>query len=134
MRLAKLPADRPMAGFTLIEILVAFTVAALVLAAIYQMLSTGLNAKSTSQRFSEAVLLAQSSLDALTGASVAPGETSDRIGVYLRQTTIRPRPDLLPATAQLAVLPYEIAVEIDWREGIRQRAVSLSTLWLGPLH
>lgn len=132
MRVAKRHADRAAAGFTLIEVLVAFTVAALVLAAIYEMLSTGLNAGTTSQRFSEAVLLAQSSLDALTGASVSPGETSDRIGTYVRQTTIRPRPDLLPAAAQLDVVPYEIEVEIDWREGVRRRAVSLSTIWLGP--
>jgi general secretion pathway protein I len=133
MPVRKRRADPAIAGFTLIEILVAFTVATLVLAAIYQMLSTGLNAKSTSQRFSEAVLLAQSSLDALTGAAISPGETSDRIGAYLRQTTIQPRPDLLPASAQLDVVPYEIAVEIDWREGVRRRAVSLSTLWLGPV-
>lgn len=134
MPVPKRHAERSPAGFTLVEVLVAFTVAALVLGAIYEMLSTGLNAAQSSQRFSEAVLLAQSSLDALTGASVSPGETSDRIGSYVRQTTIRPRLDLLPESSQLDVVPYEIAVEIGWREGVQQRAVSLSTIWLGPVH
>jgi len=39
---------------------------------------------------------------------------------------------LLPASAQISVMPYEIVVRVAWREGVQARDVSLSTLWLGP--
>lgn len=119
-------------GFTLIEILVAFTVAALLLAAIYEIFSGGLRAANFSRHTSEALLIAQSSLDTITGVAVQPGETTDSVDGYERTTDVRMRPDLLPANAQISVMPYEILVRISWRDGVRPRSVSLSTLWLGP--
>lgn len=119
-------------GFTLIELLVAFTVASLLLAAIYQLFSGGLRATTVSRRTSEALLIAQSSLDTITGVAVAPGETTDSVGAYERTTDVRMRPDLLPRNAQISVIPYEILVRVSWRDGIRPRSVALSTLWLGP--
>lgn len=119
-------------GFTLIELLVAFTVASLMLAAIYQIFSGGLRAANVSRRTSEAMLIAQSSLDTITGVAVAPGETTDSVDGYERTTDVRMRPDLLPHNAQISVMPYEILVRVSWRDGVRPRSVSLSTLWLGP--
>lgn len=118
------------AGFALVEILVAFAISALLLGAIYEVLSTGLQSAGTAARFSNAVLLAQSSLDALAGVPVVPGETHARIGPYERETRVRPRPDLRPAAPQLA-LPYEIDVRVAWHDGVRRREISLSTLRLG---
>lgn len=119
-------------GFTLIELLVAFTVASLLLAAIYQLFSGGLRATAVSRRTSEALLIAQSSLDTITGVAVAPGDTTDSVDGYERTTNVRMRPDLLPQNAQIAVMPYEILVRVSWRDGVRPRSVALSTLWLGP--
>lgn len=120
------------AGFTLIEILVAFTVAALLLGAIYEIFSSGMRAAALGQRMSEALLLAQSSLDAVSGVPVAPGQTTEQIDSYERVTDVQARPDLLPASAQISVIPYEIIVQVTWQDGVRQRAVALSTLWMGP--
>jgi len=119
-------------GFTLIELLVAFTVASLLLAVIYEIFSNGVRAAAVGRHTAEAVLMAQSALDTITGVAVAPGETTDMVGAFERTTDVRVRPDLLPASAQISVMPYEIVVRVAWREGVQARDVSLSTLWLGP--
>jgi general secretion pathway protein I len=129
---SSLNAERRQAGFTLIEILVAFTVATLLLGALYQVFSTGLRAGSSAEHYVDAVLLAESGLDALVGTPVAVGETTDRFGIYQRRTNIRARPDLAPADEQMAIVPYEIEVRVAWREGVRERAVLLSTIRTGP--
>ena|SRR5215469_3690653 len=119
-------------GFTLIELLVAFTVASLLLAVIYEIFSNGVRAAAVGRHSAEAMLVAQSSLDTITGVAVAPGETTDMVGAFERTTDVRMRPDLLPKSAQISVMPYEIIVRVAWRDGVQARNVSLSTLWLGP--
>src|SRR5260221_7348945 len=102
------PADnRSSAGFTLIEILVAFTVATLLLGALYQVFSTGLRSSASAEHYADAVLLAESGLDALVGTAVAVGETTDRFGLYERRTNIRARPDLGPSADQVAGAPHQ---------------------------
>ena len=119
-------------GFTLIELLVAFTVASLMLAVIYEIFSNGVRAAAVGRHTAEALLVAQSALDTVTGVAVAPGETTDTVGAFERTTDVRMRPDLLPRSAQISVMPYEIVVRVAWRDGVQARDVSLSTLWLGP--
>lgn len=125
--------DRSAHGFTLIEVLVAFAVAALMLGALYQVFSVGVRASSTAERYANAVLLAQSSLETLAGAPVAVGDTRDRIGPYERVVSIRARPDLVRDGAQPVVAPFEVDVRVAWRDGVRERDITLSTVRLGPL-
>jgi general secretion pathway protein I len=133
MQALQQPADsRASAGFTLIEILVAFTVATLLLGALYQVFSTGLRSSASAEHYAGAVLFAESGLDALAGTAVAVGETTDRFGIYERRTNIRVRPGLGPSDEQVALVPYEIEVRVAWREGVRERAVLLSTVRPGP--
>jgi general secretion pathway protein I len=120
------------AGFTLIEILVAFAIAAVMLGAIYEVFANGVRSIVTIDHYRDAVLLSESALDALANLPIAAGDTADRIGIYERSTRIWPRPDLLPAGASFRAVPYEIEVQVGWREGIRQRAVSFSTICLAP--
>jgi general secretion pathway protein I len=122
----------PEGGFTLIELLVAFALAALVLGALYTAFSQGLRVSLATQHARDAALLAASSFDAETSVPVRARQIEDRVGSFARHVVIRPRPDLVPAGAQLGVLPYEIDVEIGWREGPSVRTVALSTLWMGP--
>lgn len=129
---ARRPRHNPQRGFTLIEILVAFAVAVIVLAALYRVFSVGLRAGASAEGYSNAVLLAQSSLDTLAAGPIAVGDTTDRVGRYRRRIAIRTRMDLVPPDGPLAVIPYEIAVEVSWRDGVRSRDVALSTLRLGP--
>ncbi len=126
------PADSSAAGFTLVEILVAFTVAALLLAALYQVFSTGLRSSASAENYANAVMLAESGLDAMMGTSLAVGQTTDRINGYERTTIIRPRPELETASTQAPLKLYEIEVRVAWHDGVRERSVSLSTLRTGP--
>lgn len=123
----------PASGFTLVEILVAFVIAALLLGAVYQTFSAGARAGQGAVIYTDAILLAESGLDALAAAPIGPGETEDVIGVYRRSTSVRVRDALAPQAAQLDLVPYEIEVRVAWREGRRERAVALSTLRLAPL-
>jgi general secretion pathway protein I len=125
-------ADDPAAGFTLIEALVAFAIAAILLGAIYDIYSTGTRAATVGTRYGTAVLIAQSAIESLTNVPLSPGRTTDQIGIFDRETMVRARLDLLPQGSQLAMTPYEIDVRIAWREGLRRHDVSLSTLCLSP--
>lgn len=118
---------RPEAGFTLIEVLVSFAVAALVLGALYRVYSGGLQASLAGRRYSGAVLLAQSALDQ-TLAIAVPGD--DTVGIYHRSWAVESRADLLPSGAPPQAAPYDITVTVSWNEGVHRREVSLSTLRL----
>lgn len=123
---------RPAAGFTLIEVLVAFAVAALMLGALYTVFSSGVRSTVVIDHYRDAVLLAESAIDALSAVAVTADRSTDRIGIYERTTTVTPRPDLVPNGERRRVMAYEIAVRVAWRDGIARRGVSLSTLRLAP--
>ena len=84
-------------GFTLIEVLVAFTIAALMLGAMYDMLASDLRSEGTAEFHRDAVLIGQSALDAVATVPTSPGKSFDRIGVYEREIRITERPELKPA-------------------------------------
>ena len=126
-------AGRPDSGFTLIEILVAFTIAVVLVGGLYQVFSTGLRSASMAADYSNAILLAESALDTVGAeGALTPGQLSDRPdGKYTRSMVLRPRPDLLPPEAVNAVLiPYEIEVRVTWQNGRQVRSVALATLRL----
>jgi general secretion pathway protein I len=127
-------AGKAQSGFTLIEILVAFTVATLLLGALYQIFSAGLRSASTAEDYSNAILLAESALEVFgVEEALVTGESRDRIGQkYQRHVVVRPRPDLLSRSiVRPAVTPYEVEVDITWQNGRQARSVSLSTIRLG---
>jgi general secretion pathway protein I len=127
--------DSPPAGFTLIEILVAFAVAILVLGVVYRSFSTGLGSASAAEDYSRAVLLAESGLELFgTAEALVSGDRDELIdGRFERRASIRLRPDLMPAaSAKPDLVPYEIEVSVTWRPGRRPRSISLSTIRLGP--
>jgi general secretion pathway protein I len=128
------PASREKAGgFTLIEVLVAFTVAALMLGSLSQVFSTGIGAAALANADKEALLLAQSSLDEVgAGEVLFPRETTDRIGdKYTRTVTLRARSD---PTSSIKIGPqlltFEVEVVISWKSGLQTRSISLQTMRL----
>ncbi len=137
-------------GFTLLEVLVAFIIAALALAALLQGSSGGLQNARIAAHYQEAIARAQSRLAALT-ASLQPGEqTGDDGGGYTWRVAIRPGPSIAvprpptaprPGTPPAANRPpggaldrtvlYDITVAITWRTDGAARQVALSTRRLG---
>jgi len=102
----------------------------LLLGAVYQLFSSGLRTGAGAEAYSNAVLLAESGIDVLSVTALKEGDTSDRIGIYERRTHVRIRPDIMPEIRSVLV-PFEIEVQVSWRQGVSERSVSLSTLHLG---
>lgn len=123
-------AARDQRGFTLIEVLVAFAVLAMLLGAIYQTFSSGLNASARAERRAVAALHAQSVLAALgSGEPISQGEATGELdGGYRWQTSVR----LLESAGETARLDaFEVIVTVSWEASLgRQGSVSLNTLRL----
>ena len=122
------------AGFTLIEVVVALAIAALVLTAVDRLFSTGLQLEATARRSSAALMIAQSTLEALDSRALVAryAEEKELPGGYRRAVEVRPRPDLLPAAASHPVVyPYQLSVAVSWQAGAHTRSLSLSEIRLG---
>lgn len=116
----------------MIEVLVAFAIAAVMLGALYDVFSAGVESENAADRYRSALLVAQSALDALATVPIDPGRSVNRVGIYERATEISPRTDLVPSGLRSRVLAYEVAVRVSWRDGVRRRSVELDTLRLAP--
>ena len=106
-------------GFTLIEVLVAFAILALTLAALMQVFTAGLRSSDAVDRHLMATMLARSVLDDL-GAEIpiAAGERSGEIEQGYRWI-VRIQPSAtIPsvAIADWVQTLYEIQVEITWND------------------
>lgn len=106
-------------GFTLIEVLVAFAILALTLAALMQVFAAGLRSTDAVDRHLMATMLAKSVLDDLgTEIPIAAGESSGEIEQGYRWI-VRIQPSAaIPsvAVAEWVQTPYEIQVEITWND------------------
>jgi general secretion pathway protein I len=128
----RITARRRMAGITLLEVLVAFSILSVSLVLIISIVSGGLRTAARGADYSHAVALAEARLAAMTlteamyeGAS--EGVFDDRY--RWRATVAVPAWWRGPDTAD-AVTPYEIKVEVVWQDFGREFSVSLTTLHL----
>jgi general secretion pathway protein I len=120
---------RRAAGLTLIELLVAFAIAALALGALLQLFSTGLASLRKVERRTEATLLARSLLDEV-GADIplVPGERSGTSAAGLAwRLRIAPSDAAAAAGSDRPLLLYEVSVSVG---GERLPALTLTTLRL----
>ena len=127
------------AGFTLIEVVVAFVMLALVLATSFQIFSTGLQRAGDLEDYSRALVIAQSQLaqssigDSFEEGQIS-GETDDRR--FRWSVAITPFDDGTdPAKRVLATFyPVRIAVRVVWQSASAQtRHLDLSTLVVGKI-
>lgn len=109
---------RASAGFSLIEVLVAFVILALTLSVIMRIFSGGLRNVALAEDYSRAALLAESRL---AEVSVQPleGEAGGEFdGKYRWRSTVRPWVDDAGVpSADLPVRLMEIEVKVAWGEG-----------------
>jgi len=129
-------------GFSLIEVLVAFVILALVATALFRLFSASLNNASAAQEWSRALLVAESRLAATAAAqplreAVEHGsDAAGRIQWESRVTSFKPAdvdPDLELASENLAMRLFRIVVDVKF-EGSdgRTRTLSLATIRMGP--
>ena len=125
-------------GFTLLEVMIAFVIAALAMGALFGGTVSGLDATSVAARYDEAISLAQSHLAAIgRGAGIAKQDTSGAEGEgftwHLRVREAGSRQlalsdqdranDVKPSRAVL----YDVIVTESWKAGGRERQVTLAT-------
>lgn len=113
----RFPSSSSARGFTLIEVLVAFAILALTLAALLQVFATGLRSADAIDRHLMATMLARSVLDDVgTEIPIVAGEQSAEIEQGYRWTVrILPSGTIPPvAEAEWVTVPYEVQVEIAW--------------------
>jgi prepilin-type N-terminal cleavage/methylation domain-containing protein len=117
-------------GFTLIEMLFALMVIGLAMAAAATMFRTGLIGNETAASIDEALRIGQAKLDE-SGADLPlrPGISSGKFGRFAWQLAIARASDDEAAAAHLAL--YRIEARVLWRDGARERHVTLDTLRLG---
>ena len=124
-------------GFLLMEVLVAFTILALTLGAMFQVFGGGLRAARVGDEYTRAVMFAESRLAALSAsAELEEGETGDEIDDRYRwRAVVEPyswaaEGEDVEEPANLAVQPLLVRVEVSWEEGGDRRAVTLTSLRL----
>jgi len=135
-----MPPDRsaPDAGFTLLEVMIAFVIAALSLSLLYQGATGGLRATGSAARTEEAISLAKSHLAAIgRGEAIAQQESSGVDGggfdwrlhiqpVGTRQLSLSDS-DRANDTKPTAAVLYDVVVTESWKDAGRTRSVVLAT-------
>ena len=119
-------ARRRNGGFTLLEVLVAFAIAALALSLLARAALDGVRSADLSARYAEALVRARSHLAGVPSPPV-PGEFEgdDGGGYHWR---LRVASDFRILTRQnLSIALYDVTVAISWDEGDRRRVVTLAT-------
>lgn len=126
------------AGFTLLEVVVSFAIAALAIGVLYQGVGGGLQATATAARTSEALSLARSHLAALgRGQAVLVQDTSGPEGAgFTWHLRVRPlgtrqialtESDQATDTRPTSAVLYEAIVTETWEEAGHPHSVVLTT-------
>lgn len=123
----------PPKGFSLLEVLIAFTILALGLGVLLQVFSKGINTATLSAHYGRATALAEAGiglvgLDIPLEPGLRGGETEDGLRWQVQVTEVN-LDDLLPGEAPMPA--YLITSEVSWGLAGGSRTLSLSTLRLG---
>ena len=129
-------------GFSLLEILVAFTLLAVAMGVLMQIFSRGVNGATLADRYAKATMYAESKLASVgieesLKESSASGKFDDDFSWAL---SVRPYQDPFPKEPSVAdfekLMPtqlYEVDLKVSFTpDDRRERVFNLSTLRLGP--
>lgn len=122
------------AGFTLVEVLVAFVILAVFLSVLYQTFSAGLGGLDNAQRYATASLHAESLLAEIgTAQSLEEGDTEGDLSDGFRwKTSIRDiETNNKSSIGGKKVTAFDIAVSVFWKSGREVKSVTLKTVRLG---
>lgn len=126
-------------GFTLVEVLVAFVIAATLLLAVLSILTMSLEGGERSEAYTKATILAESTLDSLGVATpLRDGDTADLVdGPFSVHAAVERYQDPEaetdnPSSSVQYVLLYRVSAVVTWRLQGHRSTIMLSTLKLGP--
>lgn len=121
-------------GFSLLEVLVAFSILSLALAALFTLFGTGVRNTAVARDYQQALVVAEARLAFLQGinAQQLPQENAQGVapGGYAWRSEVTPLEQEEPAVSGVTL--YQLAVQVSWQEGGQQRQLGLTTLRLGP--
>jgi general secretion pathway protein I len=128
------------AGFSLLEILVAFTLMALIVAVLMRVFSGGLQGAGVAEDYARAASLAESKLAGIGSETpLKPGELSGtEAGKYRWKITMQGYEDKAASAvppqpqALMRVQLMEVAVSVAWSDYGKDRQVAMTTLFLAP--
>lgn len=130
------------AGFSLLEVLVAFTLFALAMGVLMQIFSRGVNGAVLADRYARATMYAESKLAAVgLEDAIKEGSSSGKFDDdFAWQVTVRPYQDPAPRDQQSLDFEkqffnqlFEIETRVSFTgDDQKQRTVTLTTLQLGP--
>lgn len=119
-------------GFSLLEILVAFSILAFALTILLNIFSSGLRRTLISEEYQQAVIIAQSKL-ATIGVEEELGSGNpggDMLEKYFWSVNMEPlHLDSLDLEG-LGVIPYQVTVIVEWLAGKNNRRLELTTIKL----
>ncbi len=114
-------------GFTLLEVLVAFAIAALALGVMFRAIGTGLGSAAVAARYQQALSRARSHL-AAAGVRLVPGvQSGEDGGGFAWRVRIAVVAQGLPRPAGVRPVLYAVRVTESWEADGRTRAVTLDT-------
>jgi general secretion pathway protein I len=118
-------------GFSLLEVLVAFTVLALSLGAIFPLFASVSNSARVSESYGQALMIAESRMAVLSAET--PLEYLDQLGqdgrfIWHEKVSDYDTGELSPAVAYM--LPRQLDVHVSWVDGSHERVVTLSSVRL----
>ncbi len=123
-------------GFTLLEVLIAFVIAALALGVMFRVAVDALNVSRTADRYDQALVRARSHLTmAIHGGTMMPGDwQGDDGGGYRWHLHVAAMSLGAARAADVPVQPlalYAVTVWVTWAEGDHTRQVRLDTEQIG---
>lgn len=119
-------------GFSLLEVLVAFTILALAVGTILSLFATGLRNTAVASDYARALTLAESQLAYYQGIDpqrLEGGRSEGEAQGFTWRSQVTPYEDV--ATTGGATRLYLIDVDVQWQGDGRARSVRLSTLRIG---
>ena len=121
-------------GFSLLEVLVAFSILALAVTTVLSLFATGLRNTDVSTDYMQALTVAEGQLahyQSVDTMQLTPGSFEGRVDGFAWQARVAPLHGA--ETAHHGMQLYRVDVTVAWGDPGRSRDLTLSTLRLGAL-